>query len=97
MLAGCFYPSLAGAAQDDAGWGEWFIHRLGHGIGLDGHEDPYLVEGNGEVLRAGMAFSIEPGVYMPGKWGMRIEDIVVCTTDGRESLNNAPRELAIVE
>lgn len=81
----------------DAGWGEWFIHRLGHGIGLDGHEDPYLVEGNTEVLEPGMAFSIEPGVYMPGKWGMRIEDIVVCTEDGRESLNNSPRDLAVVE
>lgn len=82
---------------DDAGWGEWFIHRLGHGIGLDGHEDPYLVEGNAAVLEPGMAFSIEPGIYVPDKWGMRIEDIVVCTADGRESLNNSPRRLAIVE
>ncbi|MCP3975095.1 MAG: aminopeptidase P family protein [bacterium] len=81
----------------EAGWGEWFIHRLGHGIGLDGHEDPYLVEGNKEVLQPGMAFSIEPGIYVPDKWGMRIEDIVVCTEDGRESLNTSPRDLAIVE
>lgn len=81
----------------DSGHAEWFIHRLGHGIGLDGHEDPYLVEGNEEVLEPGMAFSVEPGIYMPGEWGMRIEDIVVCTEDGRESLNNAPRDLAIVE
>ena len=81
----------------DSGHAEWFIHRLGHGIGLDGHEDPYLVEGNEEVLEPGMAFSIEPGIYKPGEWGMRIEDIVVCTPDGRESLNNSPRSLAIVE
>jgi Xaa-Pro aminopeptidase len=81
----------------DSGHAEWFIHRLGHGIGLDGHEDPYLVEGNTEVLEPGMAFSIEPGIYMPGQWGMRIEDIVVCTDEGRESLNNSPRSLAIVE
>ncbi len=87
----------ARAVLDDAGWGEWFIHRLGHGIGLDGHEDPYLVEGNKEVLQPGMAFSIEPGVYVPDRWGMRIEDIVVCTEDGRESLNNSPRDLAMVD
>jgi Xaa-Pro aminopeptidase len=82
---------------DDAGWGEWFIHRTGHGIGLDAHEDPYLVEGNAEILQPGMAFSIEPGVYVAGKWGMRIEDIVVCTPEGRQSLNNSPRDLAIVD
>jgi Xaa-Pro aminopeptidase len=82
---------------DDAGWGQWFIHRTGHGIGLDAHEDPYLVEGNTEVLQPGMTFSVEPGVYVTGKWGMRIEDIVVCTADGRATLNNSSRELAIVE
>lgn len=82
---------------DEAGWGEWFIHRLGHGIGLDVHEDPYLVEGNEESLQPGMAFSVEPGIYMPQQWGMRIEDIVVCTDDGAESLNNSPRSLAVVE
>lgn len=81
---------------DEAGWGKWFIHRTGHGIGLDVHEDPYLVEGNATVLQPGMAFSVEPGVYVAGKWGMRIEDIVVCTADGRETLNNSPRRLAIV-
>ncbi len=81
----------------DSGHAEWFIHRLGHGIGLDGHEDPYLVEGNTEVLQPGMAFSVEPGIYMPGQWGMRIEDILVCTQDGRECLNNSPRSLVIVE
>ena len=79
----------------DAGYGEWFIHRTGHGIGLETHEDPYIVEGNGIALEPGMAFSVEPGIY-PGPHGARIEDIVVCTGDGRERLNGAPRDLVIV-
>lgn len=79
----------------DAGYGEWFIHRTGHGIGLESHEDPYIVEGNGTALAPGMAFSVEPGIY-PGPHGARIEDIVVCTDDGHERLNNAPRDLVIV-
>ncbi|WP_309229705.1 MULTISPECIES: Xaa-Pro peptidase family protein [unclassified Blastococcus] len=77
----------------DAGWGEHFIHRTGHGIGLDSHEAPYLVEGNDLPLEPGMAFSIEPGIYLPGRCGARIEDIVVCTDDGVRSLNVGPREL----
>jgi Xaa-Pro aminopeptidase len=80
----------------DAGYGEWFIHRTGHGIGLEAHEDPYIVSGNGELLEPGMAFSIEPGIY-PGAHGARIEDIVVCTEDGGERLNNAPRDLVIID
>ena len=79
-----------------AGYGEAFIHRTGHGIGLESHEDPYIVAGNTEPLEPGMAFSIEPGIY-PGPNGARIEDIVVCTEDGAERLNNGPRELVIVE
>jgi Xaa-Pro aminopeptidase len=79
----------------DAGYGEWFIHRTGHGIGLESHEDPYIVEGNTIPLDPGMAFSIEPGIY-PGPHGARIEDIVVCTEDGVQRLNNAPRDLVIV-
>ncbi len=77
----------------DAGWGEHFIHRTGHGIGLDSHEAPYLVEGNDLPLEPGMAFSIEPGIYLAGRCGARIEDIVVCTDDGVRSLNVGPREL----
>ncbi|SOC49399.1 Xaa-Pro aminopeptidase [Blastococcus aggregatus] len=76
-----------------AGWGEHFIHRTGHGIGLDSHEAPYLVEGNDLPLEPGMAFSIEPGIYLAGRCGARIEDIVVCTDDGVRSLNVGPREL----
>jgi Xaa-Pro aminopeptidase len=79
----------------DAGYGEWFIHRTGHGIGLESHEDPYIVEGNKIPLEPGMAFSIEPGIY-PGPHGARIEDIVVCSADGYQQMNNAPRDLVIV-
>jgi Xaa-Pro aminopeptidase len=90
--------SVDAAARDiitGAGYGEWFIHRTGHGIGLESHEDPYIVAGNSIPLEPGMAFSVEPGIY-PGPHGARIEDIVVCTEDGYERLNNAPRDLVIV-
>jgi Xaa-Pro aminopeptidase len=80
----------------DAGYGEYFIHRTGHGIGLDTHEAPYIVEGNDLPLVAGMAFSVEPGIYLPGRCGARIEDIVVCTSDGVRSLNGGPRELVVL-
>jgi Xaa-Pro aminopeptidase len=78
---------------DDAGWGEHFIHRTGHGIGLDTHEAPYIVSGNALPLEPGMAFSVEPGLYFAGRCGARIEDIVVCTDDGVRNLDNGPREL----
>jgi Xaa-Pro aminopeptidase len=82
---------------EDAGYGERFIHRTGHGIGLDGHEHPYLVRGNEELLEPGMAFSIEPGIYIPGRFGVRIEDIAILGDDGRaEPLNRADHALAIV-
>ena len=77
----------------DAGWGEHFIHRTGHGIGLDTHEAPYIVEGNDIALVPGMAFSVEPGIYLAGRCGARIEDIVGCTEDGVRILNDGPREL----
>jgi Xaa-Pro aminopeptidase len=80
----------------DGGWGDNFIHRTGHGIGLEVHEDPYLVEGNSDDLVAGHAFSVEPGIYLEGRYGARIEDIVVCTPEGGDTLNQAPRELLVV-
>ncbi|GAB3574349.1 Xaa-Pro peptidase family protein [Amycolatopsis endophytica] len=81
----------------DAGYGQFFIHRTGHGIGLDVHEEPYIVEGNDLVLEPGMAFSVEPGIYQPGRWGARIEDIVVVTEDGVEPLNRRPHELVVLD
>ncbi|WP_420450735.1 M24 family metallopeptidase [Ilumatobacter sp.] len=86
----------ARAVIDGAGYGEWFIHRTGHGIGLEEHEDPYIVEGNDLPLEAGHAFSIEPGIYLPGRWGMRLEDIAVATDDGPRSLNNSDHDLVSV-
>ncbi|MEL7566609.1 MAG: Xaa-Pro peptidase family protein [Dehalobacterium sp.] len=84
------------AARDvirEAGYGEFFIHRTGHGIGLDYHEDPYLVAGNSASLEIGMAFSVEPGIYLPGKFGVRIEDIAALTEEGPVRFNNFPRDL----
>jgi Xaa-Pro aminopeptidase len=80
----------------DGGFGDAFIHRLGHGIGLDGHEEPYLVAGNDERLEPGNTFSIEPGIYVPGQFGIRIEDIVMCAPHGPDVLNEAPRDLLVV-
>jgi Xaa-Pro aminopeptidase len=81
---------------EDAGYGELFIHRTGHGIGLETHEEPYIVTGNTELLERGMAFSIEPGIYVPGSHGARIEDIVVCGETAGERVNLRPRELVVV-
>ena len=78
------------------GMADAFVHRTGHGIGLSVHEEPYIVAGNRLELREGMAFSVEPGVYFPGEWGARIEDIVIVTADGAESVNNRPHELVVV-
>jgi Xaa-Pro aminopeptidase len=80
----------------DAGYGPLFTHRTGHGIGLETHEEPYLVESNPEPLQEGDAFSIEPGIYVQGRWGARIEDIVVCTATGGERLNRSSRDLRVV-
>ena len=87
------------AARDvlaDAGLGEYFVHRTGHGIGLSVHEEPYIVAGNAQPLAEGMAFSVEPGVYFPGRWGARIEDIVIVTADGCRAVNSRPHELIVV-
>ena len=81
----------------DAGLGDLFIHRTGHGIGLETHEEPYIVEGNTRRLEPGMAFSIEPGFYRPGMVGARIEDIVICGDDGPLMCNNRPHELVVLD
>jgi Xaa-Pro aminopeptidase len=79
-----------------AGYGEFFTHRTGHGIGLEVHEDPYIVDGNVTPLAPGMAFSVEPGVYLPGRWGVRLEDIVVCGETAGAALNLSSRDLRVV-
>jgi D-alanyl-D-alanine dipeptidase len=80
----------------DAGLAEYFVHRTGHGIGLSVHEEPYIVAGNHLPLQVGMAFSVEPGIYFPGQWGARIEDIVVVSEDGALPVNHRPHELIVV-
>ena len=88
------------AARDPlvaAGYGERFIHRTGHGIGVEEHEDPYIVAGNAAVLEAGHAFSVEPGIYTLGAWGLRLEDIVVATDAGPLALNRADHSLVLVD
>ncbi len=97
-------PGVACEAIDSAardviaagGHGAEFIHRVGHGIGLEVHEEPYLVAGNAEPLREGVAFSVEPGIYVAGRYGARIEDIVVCAPDGPDILNRSSRDLRVV-
>ena len=96
---GVTFEGLDRAARDvisAGGHGTDFFHRLGHGIGLEVHEDPYLVEGHTAAVRPGEAFSIEPGISLEGRYGVRIEDQVVCTSDGVDRLNRAPRDLLIV-
>ncbi len=89
--------AVARAVIDDAGLGEYFIHRTGHGIGIEEHEDPYLVAGNRTLLAPGHAFSVEPGLYFPGRFGMRLEDIVVVGTDGPDPLNTIDHSLVVVD
>ncbi|KAA0941440.1 aminopeptidase P family protein [Streptomyces apricus] len=81
----------------DAGYGDRFIHRTGHGIGVTTHEPPYMIEGEEQPLVPGMCFSVEPGIYLPGRFGVRIEDIVTVTGDGGRRLNDTPREMAVVQ
>ena len=98
-LTGLTAEQIDAAARDvlaAEGMGEAFVHRTGHGIGLSVHEEPYIVAGNRLELQEGMAFSVEPGIYFPGEWGARIEDIVIVTADGVQSVNNRPHDLVVV-
>lgn len=80
----------------DAGYGDYFVHRTGHGLGVEGHEPPYLSSTSETILEEGMVFSIEPGIYIPGRFGIRLEDIVVLRADGPEILSERPRDLTVV-
>jgi Xaa-Pro aminopeptidase len=96
---GISFDALDAAAREvisAGGHGDHFIHRLGHGIGLEVHEEPYAVSGNDELTVAGNTFSCEPGIYLEGRYGVRIEDAMLCTADGGEALNQAPRQLRVV-
>ena len=88
--------AAARATIADAGYAEFFTHRTGHGIGLEVHEDPYIVAGNSTPLRPGMSFSVEPGIYLPGRWGVRLENIVICTGTGADVLNMSSLDLRVV-
>jgi len=88
--------AVARAVIDAGGYGESFTHRVGHGIGLEVHEDPYMVAGNSTPLAPGMAFSVEPGIYLPGRWGVRLENIVMCAPDGATVLNHSSLDLRAV-
>ncbi len=79
----------------DAGYGEFFVHRTGHGMGIDGHEPPYITSASETVLEEGMVFSIEPGIYLPGRFGIRLEEIVILREDGPEILSSLPRDLYV--
>jgi Xaa-Pro dipeptidase len=95
--ASCGSVDLAARREiEAAGYGEYFIHRTGHGIGLEGHEPPYIREGEETVLETGMTFTVEPGIYLPGRGGMRVEDNIVVSEEGGVSLTTLPREARIV-
>ena len=106
QAAGVAAATVGTAAQDvdraarsviaEAGYGDFFVHRTGHGIGTEAHEDPYIVEGNAEPLASGNAFSVEPGIYVPDRFGARLEDIVAAATDGPDPLNRVDHRLAVV-
>jgi len=99
-IVGATCESVDAAARDiitTAGYGEWFMHRTGHGIGVEEHEDPYIVEGNTQRLVPGNAYSVEPGIYLPDRFGFRLEDIVVTTVEGPDPINLVDHSLVSVD
>ena len=80
----------------DAGYGDFFMHRTGHGMGVEGHETPYITSTSQTVLDEGMVFSIEPGIYLPGRFGVRLEDIVILRADGPEIFSDLPRDVTVI-
>ena len=89
--------NAARSVIEQAGYGKYFTHRTGHGLGLEGHEEPYIRGDNDQLLKEGMTFTIEPGIYLPDRGGVRVEDDFVITSDSGESLSNLPRHLRIIE
>lgn len=82
---------------EDAGYGKYFTHRLGHGLGMDIHEEPYMIEGNKRIIQNGYTFSDEPGIYLPNKFGIRIEDILIARPEGARRLNNISHDMVIID
>jgi Xaa-Pro aminopeptidase len=93
----CDVDAAARKVITDAGYGDYFVHRTGHGMGIDGHEPPYITATSDTVLEEGMVFSIEPGIYLPGRFGIRLEDIVILRENGPEILSSLPRTVHVVQ
>ena len=91
-VAACAVDGAARKVIEEAGYGEYFVHRTGHGMGLEGHEPPYISESSRVILQPGMVFSIEPGIYLPDRFGVRLEEIVILQEDGPEVLSKLPRD-----
>jgi Xaa-Pro dipeptidase len=96
-ISGGDVDSAARKEITEAGFGEFFIHRTGHGLGMEAHETPYIFAENTQILESGMVFTVEPGIYLPGQYGVRIEDDVVITNTGSRSLSDLTRELYVIE